>query len=51
MGLMNNNFEQKVNRIKTDKHGNYIILDMTIQGKQITLVNLYGPNEDNAQFY
>ena len=24
---------------------------MTIQGKQITLVNLYGPNEDNAQFY
>ena len=51
MVLMNNNFEQKVNRIKTDKHGNYIILDMTIQAKQITLVNLYGPNEDNVQFY
>ena len=22
-----------------------------MEGKQITLVNLYGPNEDNAQFY
>ena len=51
MILMNNNFEQKVNKIKTDKHGNYIILDMTVQGKQITLINLYRPNEDNAQFY
>ena len=51
MILMNNNFEQKENRIKTDKHDYYIILDMTLQGKQITLVNLYGPNEDNVQFY
>ena len=33
--ILNNNFEQKVNRIKTDKHG----LDMNMQGKQITLVN------------
>ena len=24
---------------------------MEIQGKEITLVNLYGPNEDNPQFY
>ena len=51
MILINNNFEQKVNRIKTDKNGNYIILDMTIEGKKITLVCLYGPNEDNPHFY
>lgn len=51
MILINNNFEQKVNRIKTDKNGNYIILDITIEDKQITLVNLYGPNNDNPQFY
>ena len=51
MVLLNNNFEQKVKRIKTDKNGNYIILDMVIEEKEITLVNLYGPNEDNPQFY
>lgn len=51
MVLLNNNFEQKVKRIKTDKNGNYIILDMVIEDKEITLVNLYGPNEDNPQFY
>ena len=50
MVLLNNNFEQKVKRIKTDKNGNYIILDMVIEEKEITLVNLYGPNEDNPQF-
>ena len=37
MILINNNFDHKVNRIKTDKKGNYIILYMDIQGKQITL--------------
>ena len=24
---------------------------MEVQGKEITLVNLYGPNEDSPQFY
>ena len=24
---------------------------MTIEGKEITLVNLYGPNEDKSQLY
>ena len=51
MVLINNNFEQTVKNIRTDKNGNYIILDMEIQGKEITLVNLYGPNEDSPQFY
>lgn len=49
--LFNNNFEHKVERVKKDSKGNYIILDIIIQGKRITLVNLYGPNEDNPQFY
>ena len=48
MILLNNNFEQKV---KTDKNGNYIILDIEIPGKKITLANIYGPNEDNPIFY
>ena len=51
MVSINDNFEQTVKNIRTDKTGNYIILDMEIQGKEITLVNLYGPNEDSPQFY
>ena len=31
MILMNNNFEYKVERVKTDKNGNYIILDVNIR--------------------
>ena len=37
--------------MKTDKNGNCIIMDITIQGKRITLVNIYGPNQDNPNFY
>ena len=33
MVLMNNNFEQKVKRVKTDKNGNFILLDMVAQDK------------------
>ena len=51
MILLNNNFEQKVKKVKTDKNGNYIILDIEIQGKDITLANIYGLNEDNPNFY
>ena len=51
MILINNNFEQKVNRFTTDKNGNFIILDITIQSKRFTLAAIYGPNQDNPQFY
>ena len=34
MVFLNNNFEQKVKKVKTDKNGNYIILDMKIQGRK-----------------
>ena len=51
MILMINKFEQKVITVKFEKNGNYIILDITIEDKQITLVNLYAPNNDNPQFY
>lgn len=51
MILINNNFEQKVEKVKTDTNGNYIIMEINIQGKKITLVNVYGPNQDNSNFY
>ena len=51
MVLINNTFEHKVHRVKTDQNGNFIILELNIEGKQITLVNLYGPNDDKPEFY
>ena len=51
MVLLNNNFEQKVKKVKTDKNGNFIIVDMEIQGREISLASIYGPNEDNLNFY
>ena len=51
MFLINTNFEQKVKRIKTDENGNFMILVMVIEDKEVTLVNIYGPNNDNPQFY
>lgn len=51
MTLINNNFEQKVEQIKTDTNGNYLLISITMHEKKITLVNVYGPNQDNPQFY
>ena len=34
--LINNNFEQKVKRIKTDNNGNFMMLYMVIDDKEIT---------------
>ena len=46
MVLINNTFEHEIGRIKKDPTGNFIITELTILGKKITLVNLYGPNDD-----
>ena len=51
MTLLNNNFEQEVYRVLKDSNGNYIILEIKIKDQMITLVNLYGPNEDRPMFY
>lgn len=51
MIMMNNNFEHTVGKVKTDPNGNFIILDLSVQGKKVTLVNLYGPNVDKPSFY
>ena len=51
MTLINNNFEQKVEKVKTDKNGNYLLIDITVQGRKLTLANVYGLKQDNPQFY
>ena len=49
--LLNNNFEYEIHKMLKDENGNYIILDLTVDGIRFTLTNLYGPNIDNPLFY
>lgn len=50
--LFNSNFEYKVQKQNLDKDGNFIILNIEIENRiKITLVNMYGPNRDNPDFY
>ena len=37
--------------MKTDISGNYIVLDITVEGGKDYLINIYGPNDDKPQFY
>ena len=51
--LINNTFEYDIGQVKKDPNGNFLITELTICGKKVILhvVNIYGPNEDNPQFY
>ena len=49
--LLNNNFEFKLHNIKRDENGNKIVLDITIEGFRLSLINIYGPNKDEPHFY
>ena len=49
--LINNKFEFKIKKTKRDCMGNFVCLDIQIENKNVTLLNLYGPNKDSPQFY
>ena len=49
--LFNNDFEFKIHRERKDCEGNLLALDMTIEENKVTLINIYGPNNDNPDFY
>ena len=49
--LFNNNFEFKVKQIVKDDSGNFLMIRTEIHGNDYLLVNTYGPNRDDAEFY
>lgn len=49
--LFNNNFEFKLHKVERDENGNKLVLDIEIEGKRLTLINIYGPNRDDPEFY
>ena len=49
--FMENNFEFEVHKEIKDHSGNFLILDITIEGHRITLANIYAPNKDEPLFF
>ena len=49
--LFKNNFEFVVHNTYRDQSGNIILIDLSITDQRLTLVNIYGPNEDKQDFY
>ena len=49
--LFNSNFEFKVKGIYRDGGENYLTIDINTMKIDILLVNIYGPNRDDRNFY
>ena len=49
--LFNNNFAFHISRTYCDPGGRFIVCDITTNGQQLTLVNVYAPNDDNPTFF
>ena len=49
--LFNNNFSFHIFKAYADPMGRFIICDLTINGKYITLASIYAPHEDNPNFF
>ena len=48
---INSHFDPDVPIVQTDPQGRWIILNMLLDNKQIWLINLYGPNNDDPSFF
>ena len=46
-----NNFEFKINDVKWNRNGNFILISFSVKDKDFLLVNVYGPNRDTPAFY
>ena len=49
--LLGNNFEYKIHNIYRDSIGNLMVIDIKISDFEITLVNIYAPNQDSPEFF
>ena len=48
--LFKNDFEHEIHEIIKDEDGRFIILDITLNKKRVTLANVYGCNTDSRSF-
>ena len=49
--LFGKELDYKIQRSIIDTDGNFIILDLNVYNQKITLVNLYGPNNNKPDFF
>ena len=49
--MFSNNFEFKIKDVNRDENGNFIIISLSSMDKDLLLVNVYGPNKDDPNFY
>ena len=48
--LISDKIDLKIKKITRDKEGRYIMIKGSIQGKDITIVNIYAPNIEAPQY-
>ena len=49
--LLNKNLDCVINNTKKDPNGNFLAIDIKIEDLNLTLISLYGPNEDSPSFF
>lgn len=49
--LFSKDLDYTIHDEKTDPNGNWVALDISLFQFKLTLISLYGPNEDNPAFY
>ena len=49
--LFNNNFQFEIKKQFSDPDGRFILVDLKLENKTITLGNIYAPNDDNPNFF
>ncbi|GFS09551.1 nocturnin [Elysia marginata] len=49
--FFNNNFEHKVHGVIKDANGNFLILNVTVDGVKMSIINIYAPNTDDPNFF
>ncbi len=49
--IVQNNFPFQLHQTISDTEGRYLLLDVTVYDTRLTIANIYGPNEENEEFY
>ena len=49
--FFNNTIDFVLHTEEKDNNGNFIILDVTLAEKRLTIINVYGPNKDSPGFF
>lgn len=49
--MLNNNFEYKMHNGKRDSGGNFLAFDITTDDNRTIIINIYGPNHDDLEFF